>query len=94
MKTFFFGLLVVLQVVDIATTLYGLKRRASESMYAMKNLMEWFGDAETALIVSKTIFLCLLIVFYADLHWVVFLLMDVLYLRITANNIKVIQRLG
>lgn len=94
MKPYLFAALIVLQLLDVATTLYGIKRRAVESMYFMKNLIAWFDDAETALVLSKSAFVILLCVFYSDIHWLAFLALNVFYLRIAANNVKVIKRLG
>lgn len=94
MKPYLFTAVILLQLLDVATTLYGIKRGARETNYVMTKLYDWFGDPQTALLISKAIFVIFLGVFYSQIHEAVFFFLTLLYVWVGYNNIKVIKRLG
>lgn len=93
MKPYLFTALILLQFLDVGTTLYGIKKGARETNYVLTKLYDFFGDQQSALVVSKALFVIFLAVFYSQIHEAVFFCLTLLYVWVGYNNIKVIKRL-
>jgi len=91
MKQALFALVLALQLVDIATTLYVLKRGGVEANPLMRRLMEAFGSPEAALVATKFAFVVLLGALYESIPVWSFGLMAAIYVWVAYNNGKVIR---
>lgn len=94
MKPYLFTALILLQFLDVATTLYAIKRGARETNYLLTKLYDYFRDPESVLVVTKTAFVVFLAVFYSQIHEAVFFFLTLLYVWVGYNNLKVLRRLG
>ncbi len=92
MLTYLFIALAVLQVLDIATTLYGLRLQGvREGNKFMAKLMNLFG-AEFALLFPKAVVMVAIWTFrehYELWHW---LGMIGIYVLIVGNNVRIIMK--
>lgn len=87
-------LLIALQIIDAATTLYGLRSDgAHESNPLMRSLFDRFGDAPVLLITKLAMILAFVI--YSDAPHIQALLIaaNVLYAGIIVNNFRVLYKL-
>jgi hypothetical protein len=93
MELFLFITLVTFQVLDILTTLKILKLGGYEANPSMKKAMDALG-VKTALIGIKVLYsLALLGTFvYLNVFWF-WIIMNLFYLTIIVNNVKVMNKL-
>ena len=85
-------LLLALQVADLATTLYVLRKgTGAEGNPLMRKLMDFFGP-ELGLALPKILFAMSIWTFRATTPAWAFALLCMLYLVIVANNMKFVLR--
>jgi hypothetical protein len=85
--------LVILQIVDIITTIKILELGGYEANPIMRKAMELFG-VKPALIGVKSVYVILLLLAFLYLNSLVFwILMCLIYLAIGVNNVIVYKRL-
>jgi hypothetical protein len=88
-----FTLLILLQIIDIVTTLKILELGGYEANPIMRKAMELFG-VKPALIGVKSVYVILLLLAFLYLNSLVFwILMCLFYLAIVVNNVIVYKRL-
>ena len=88
-----FALTLGLQLVDVGTTLYAIRRGARETNQVLLKLGDWFGNPQTAMLVMKLAFVALIAWQYEAIQVWGFAAICAFYVWITANNIKVIRKL-
>ena len=93
MKQSLFALTLGLQLVDVATMLYAIKREARETNQLLLKVGDWFGNPQTALLVMKLAFAALIAWQYEAIQVWGFVVICAFYVWITVNNVKVIRRL-
>ena len=93
MKPALFALTLGLQLVDVAMTLYAIKREARETNQLLLKVGDWFGNPQTALLVMKIAFIAFIAWQYEAIQLWGFAAICAFYVWITVNNIKVIRKL-
>lgn len=89
-KLIFLIFLILLQILDICTTVVGLRRGAEEANPFLRKLMEKIGVVPV-LVGTKLLYILLLILLYDTLPAMFFVIFSVIYLLIVLWNVMVLK---
>ena len=93
MKAAIFGILIGLQVIDVASTLYAMKLGAKEINPLVAKAMAWFDNPLVALLVLKAAVIALIAWQYEIIHAGVLAALCVFYVWVIWNNWSIIEKL-
>ena len=93
MKAAAFTILIALQVLDVASTLYALKLGARESNRFVAKAIEWFDNPLVALLVLKGAVIGLVAWQYDIIHAGVLAALCAFYVWVIWNNWSIIRKL-
>ena len=93
MKAATFAILIGLQVIDVASTLYALKLGAKEANPLVAKAMAWFDNPLVALLVLKGAVIGLVAWQYDIIHVGVLAALCAFYVWVIWNNWSIIRKL-